>query len=454
MSDVTDEDERVARPATLPGRTLLVEPSPWDRRRDGRALVLLFLFVWVLFLATASYTVDQVNDSRETALAAWSLGTRGTLALPEDWQQWPDALRWDVEGVDGHTYTNRFPGSILWGAPFYAVGEVVSPTHPVPHPWLGPFAPAGVAAATVTALAVGVCFAVYRRLAERRLALAAALTVGLGTGLWSVAADALWTHGPAALTLALGMLALSSRRYAGTGAAFGVAILVRPQLAVVPAVTGLWHGWRERSLRPVVTVGVISALGLAAMSLYSQALFGTWLPVAGYSEGRVTAVVTTGGAEFSERLLHAFINPARGVFIYTPLLLILLPGVVRGYRAAPAWVRSAALAGVVYFIVQFRANTWHGGRDFFGNRLALETLVLISPLMLVTFRRVLSGTRFGRRLVTAVAVGSIGLHALGATVWQTGLLGYDGPPTWHRNISELCEEEPEVCADYDGPWGS
>ena len=451
MSDMTEQDRPATSPSTRSGGAALADPAPWDRRRDGRALVLLFLFVWALFLATASYTVDQVNDSRETALSAWSLGTRGTLALPEHWQQWPDALRWDTEGIDGNTYTNRFPGSILWGAPFYAVGEFVSPTGPVAHPWLGRFAPAGVAAATVTALAVGVCFAVFRRLADRRLALAAALTMGLGTGLWSVAADALWTHGPAALTLALGMLALSSRRYAGTGMAFGLSILVRPHLAVVPAVTGLWHGWRERSLRPVVTVGVLSAVGLAAMSLYSRALFGTWLPVAGYAESRVTNVVTTGGTEFGERLLYAFVNPVRGVFIYAPLLLILLPGVVRGYRAAPAWVRSSALAGLVYFIVQFRANTWHGGRDFFGNRLALETLVLISPLLLVTFRRVLGGTRFGRGLVTVVAVASIGLHALGATVWQTGMLGYDGTTTWHRNISELCEEEPEVCADYDGP---
>jgi hypothetical protein len=418
--------------------------SPWDRRRDRRALLLVFLLVWGVYLATASYTLNQVNDSRETALAAWSLGVRGTPASPVVWPE--DLLRWEMQGRDGQRYTNRFPGPILWGAPFYAVTELASTRGTPPHPWLANFAPAGAAAATAAALAIAACFAVFRRLTERPLAVGGALTLGFATGMWSVAGDALWTHGPAALALALGMLAMSSRRYAAGGLAFAAAILCRPHLAFVPAVVGLWEGLARRRLKPIVVIGATSLMGVVAMSLYSQMLFGTWLPMSGYSSSRVDALVTTGGSDFLERTAFMFVHPLRGLFIYTPILLILLPGIARAWRVAPDWVRSASVGGLVYLVVQLRVNTWHGGGDYFGNRLALETLVLASPLLVLTFREfVLRSSRLIAGLFGVLLLASVTWHALGATVLESGVYGYDGVTYWQEVVADLCEDEPSLC---------
>jgi hypothetical protein len=423
--------------------------SPWDRRRDGRAALLIFLLVLGVYLLTAEYTINQVNDARDTATSAWSLGTRGTLALPQEWAEWgPEdehLMRWAAEGRDGRTYTNRFPGPILWGAPFYSATEVLSPRGEVEHPWLVNFAPGGVAAATAGALAVTVGFAVYRRLANRRLAIGAALTLAFATGMWSVAGDALWTHGPGSLMLLLGVLAMSYQRHARAGFAFAVSLLCRPQLAVVPAVMGIWAGARRRSLRPIIVVGLCSVLGLIAMSLYSQVLFGTWLPVAGYSTTRIDNIATTGPLEFARRIGLALIHPQRGLLLYTPLLLLLLPGVHRGWRAAPDWVRSAAVAGLAYLVVQFRANNWTGGADHFGSRLTLEALVLASPLLLVVFQRFIRTTPLLLVMFSLVLVLSVGLHALGATVLETGLHGIDGVGHWRDNFVDLCESDPQLC---------
>jgi hypothetical protein len=418
--------------------------EPWDRRRDGRALLALFLIAVTVYLLTARYTIVQVNDTRATAISAWSLGTQGTLALPTEWPD--DAIPWATSGVDGRTYTDRFPGPTLWAAPFYTVAELIRPRGTPAHPYLANFAPAGVAAAFAGALAMCAAFAVYRRLERRRVAMAVTVFLAFGTGMWSVAASAMWTHGIGSLFLLLGVLATSGRRYGWAGAAFGIAILCRPQYAAIPAIIGLWEGARHRDLRPVLKIGALSALGLAAMSVYSHQLFGTWLPVAGYSTHKVAAVATTGPLRFAENVTLGLVHPLRGILVYTPVLLFLLPGIDRGWKAAPPWVRSSAVAGVVYALVQLRANGWDGGAGHFGSRLMLETLVLASPMLLITAREYLAPASQRVRLAAgAVVVASIGLHTVGATVVQHGFMDDDGIDSWQQRMDELCTERPELC---------
>jgi hypothetical protein len=415
----------------------------WERMRDRRTLAVLVLLAWAVYLATATYSSYQVNDNRAVNISAWSLGTRGTLALPDHFE---GAHAWLVEGKDGNVYSNRFPGPILWAAPFHAAGERVMQRGEPDHPVFLNFAPGGVAAATVTALAVGASFLVFRRLADRRLAVGASLVLAFGTGVWSVSADAMWAHGLTHLTLILGVLAAADGRNVRAGAAFAASVLARPHTAVVAAVVGLWSGWRSRRVRPVVVIGVVSGLGVVALAIYSQALFGTWQPIAGYRSTAITAAATTGPLLFLERAVLTLGHPARGVLIYTPFLLVFAPFLHHGWRASPWWVRAAALGGCLYLVVQLLVNTWTGGSGFFGSRLTLETLVLAAPLLLRTWQVSVrhderwKGAAVGLMLVAALT------HAVGATVRS---VHPESREEWTQAIEEFCAENPEVdgCQD-------
>jgi hypothetical protein len=202
----------------------------------------------------------------------------------------------------------------------------------------------------------------------------------------------------------------------------------------------------------VLKIGALSGLGLGAMSVYSQIIFGTWLPVAGYETFKVGAVATRSPSAFAENVVLALVHPLRGILLYTPILLLLLPGIDRGWKAAAPWVRSSAIAGVVYALVQHRANSWTGGADFFGNRLLLETLVLASPLLVLTAQRYLLPAKHAIRVVAAsVLVISAAFHALGATVIPTGFYGADGVTMWQDQIAEFCGEEPDLCPRKSDP---
>ncbi|WP_052667460.1 hypothetical protein [Nitriliruptor alkaliphilus] len=409
--------------------------------------MLLVLLVWVVYLLTATYTVSQVNDSRATSLMAWSLGTRGTVALPEEWRGY---VPWEAEGVDGSLHTDRFPGSWLWAAPFYTVSEAVLDRGTPPHPWLLNYAPSGVASATAAALAIGVSFMLFRRLAARRLALGAALVLAFATGVWSVSANVMWTHGLTHLTLSLGLLAAAGGRDASSGLAFAAAILTRPQTAVVPAVVGLWRGASARRIRPVVVIGILSALGLLGMVIYSRAYFGTWIPVAGYTPGKVTSVATISWRQFGLNLAGGLADPHRGLLVFTPFLFVFAPFIGRGWRASEWWVKAGALGGLAYFVVQMRANGYQGGAQYYGSRLSLELLVLAAPLLLRTWQAHLSRVPLLRRAVLGLIVVSFTMHAVGATILRSY---YGAAESWHPDLAELCEQHQDFygCVDPTFP---
>ena len=409
----------------------------WDRRKDRRALALLLLIVWLVYLVTATYDAFQLNDNRAVNLSAWSLGTRGTFELPAEWE---GGNRWISEGRDGALYTNRFPGAILWTAPFHAVAEPLFGIGTPGHDVLLNYAPGGVAAATVTALAVAITFLVFRRLAPRRTAVTAAAFLAFGTGVWSVSADSMWTHGLTHLMLMLGVLAAADARFARSGLAFAGSVLTRPHTAVVPAVMGVWESISRRSWRPVIVVGATSVLGVLALAVYSQWLFGTWIPVAGYDPTRPAGLVVTSWTVTLERVANTLAHHQRGVMIYTPALLVLLPFTRHGWRVAPAWVRSATVGGVLYLAVQLRVNEWTGGADFFGSRLTLETLVLLSPLLLLTWRTcIVQSERLKGACVGLLVVGVL-VHGYGALNPITA----ESRAEWRAELDGLCEREPDL----------
>jgi hypothetical protein len=378
--------------------------------------------LFAIYLATATYDYVQITDTRAVAISAWSLAERGTLALPTEWEDVP----WRSVTPDGDIVTNRFPGPIFWTAPFYAL----APTADAPSRAFDvPYGPAAVAAAAATALAMAVMFLTLDGFVSRRLAVLATLVLALGTATWSVSADAAWTHGPAQLTLALGMLSLRYRRWGWAGLALGAAMLCRPQLGVVAAVVGVWLGVSEHRIQIPMKIAATASVGFAAIVAYSRVVFGRWTPIAGYSDSTVTGVTgivgdPVGGGlsripTFAENFLWMMLEPRRGLLLYSPFMLVLLPGIRSAWRAAESWARAAAVAGLVALVVQIAANpAWWGGSDFFAYRLPLEMLTLATPLVALAAETWALPQRWARLVLTASAVASVVIFALGSTVWD------------------------------------
>jgi alpha-1,2-mannosyltransferase len=390
-----------------------------ERRRAAYLLrkpAVLIVLGWValvgVYLATgtAANHSRQSNDTLSALIPAWSLGQRGTLDIPDFYGFSP----W-IHHVGAHTVSDRMPGIILWATPFYALlGTSKGPSPAV----------AALAAAVATATAIICLWRLFSRLVSPRAAAAAAGLAAFGTATWTVSGTALWAHGIDQLFIGLALLSLSRNRFALSGLAYAMGIITRPHLAVGAAISGIWASVESRSFRPALVMGLTSSLGLAALVLYNRIVFGqTTLLVGVYAARTETAQDSVAGARsnyglgYLIQIAGTLISPARGVLVLSPFLLLLIPGLRRAWSVAPSWVRSSAVAAVVYMAVQLSGNAFPGGTFFYSYRLPIEALTLASPLLVLAWREWTSRTQIRRAAFAVLAVVSVAQHAIGAFIF-------------------------------------
>ncbi len=362
-----------------------------------------------LYATTANYTSRQSYDTISAALSAWRLGTAGTLDLTNfvGWSNW-------IVPVGDQWVGNRFPGPVLWAAPFYRALGTGNPT-PLP---------AAIAATVATTLSVVVVWILLRDLLGRGMAWAGASVIAFATSMWSTAADALWSHSPALLVISLGLLAASRNRLFLCGLAMGLTILCRPHLGVAAAVfaISLQHyqgGVRALRLVPGILVG---GCGYIA---YNFVVYGSLSILGGYDSSH-TQVNNQKLSQFPINVAGALISPSRGLLVYTPVLIFMLWSCGKAWRTPiPDWVRAACFAGLGYAVVQLFLLRFSGGSRFYGNRVLLEPLLLCWPLLMCSARQTLiSRGRWAGDLFAAttfLSVVSIGLGATSDLVPQSEL---------------------------------
>jgi hypothetical protein len=102
------------------------------------------------------------------------------------------------------------------------------------------------------------------------------------------------------------------------------------------------------------------------------------------------------------------------VFVYSPFLLMLLPGLRAAWAEAPQWARSAAAGGLVYLGVQLKANYFAGGAHFYSYRYAIEPLTLMAPILVLAWQNHVAPTARRRGAFASLLVVAIALQAIGA----------------------------------------
>lgn len=379
-------------------------PNPLSRlAAHVRALVLRHPQAWffgallILYLATATYVQSHI-DVAAAMRPAWAVARFGTLDLEGLPHQ---NLPWYFPFDDG-IYSDRFPGAIFYLVPAYWMADRLGF-----HDFT--FVPGTATAAIVAAGAVFVLHRAYARIlpTTRAVWVASAFT-GLGTGAWSLAAHAPWSHTLNLLLIAVALSALSRGTWTTAGLWLGLAVTTRPTMAVAALAVGAALALAYRSLVPLVKVGLGCVPGVALLFIYNGVLFGRWGPSNGHELG---GDVQLRLVDLPFNVLGALLSPSRGVLIYYPILVLVLNGVSAGWRAATAWERAAVVGGLAVFVTQLSLNRYSGGDTFFGPRLMIEPLALAAPFMARAVWQF--AQRHGSRFVRWAVVAGIVIHGVG-----------------------------------------
>jgi hypothetical protein len=200
---------------------------------------------------------------------------------------------------------------------------------------------------------------------------------------------------------------------------------------IVPVFLYLWlKDWRQ-----MVKTAVSAALPLALFLLWSHQEFGTWLPIY-YSTVRLQV-------ERSPLWLalygHLF-SPSRGLFIFSPFFLLLLPGlwlIRKQVRQRPlVWLCLLWIG--LHLYVASRGTSWWGGHSF-GPRILTELMLALTLFTAWLWRE--AQTILARRPrttfailylllgVTAVFIHSYqGLYNYSTALWNEVTQEYPTPP--------------------------
>lgn len=386
-----------------------------------RAWAIVFVATIVVYIPTAVTGPLQHIDTTASATQAWRLASEGTFDLRDR----PDT-EWLTEAEHRDQVVATRPGGpVLWGSAFYLLLDRTprAASEPVPL-W-----PSQVAAAVAAAAAMATLSLAFRRLLPAGGALVATGLAAFGTTTWAVSANALWPHSLAQLGLAIAIASDAAGRWWATGAGYAVGLSARLHLAAAAAVHGLYGAWRRQRWGVALRIGIVAAVGLVLTLGYNLWLFDSVVPPSHtdiadrtWSLGGILRGDVIGGLGFAAKnLVMTFVSPTRGLLPFSPFLLVLLPGIRTAWRAAPLWVRSAALAGTVTLLLQVVSNRYTGGDWYFGYRYPLEPLMLWAPLLVLAYREWVSPRRLMRLAFALTAVISVVFQALGATVLELGV---------------------------------
>lgn len=269
-------------------------------------------------------------------------------------------------------------------------------------------------AAAIAAVTTGLLmWVLHRRLRSVAWAGGLALTFALGTGVMSTTSRNLWVQGPA-LLVTVGVLALAQALTERRGPIARVdAVLVaaaallvvlgystRPPLALLGIVM-LWLAWDRGRWRLAVAYAAASAGGLVAVVSVNIATYGDW--IAPYSRDRLEL-----GRSFPEAFAANLVSPGRGLFVWTPLLLLGVAWCVVRWRDASLFERLlVGWVGLHLVAVSAFPHWWAGATV--GPRFMLDVVPALFVLLTTPVMALRATPASGRRsaLLAALAVATL-----------------------------------------------
>ena len=377
----------------------------------------VLLAALAVFLPTIA-TEDANPDSYAASASAWRIATTG-LPWMDDVDQYEmegsiiPGPNWTVTGADGHLVHSRSAGVVLAGVPFYWLLNNTEDPRSYQQ-WTG-----GVAAATLSAVAVMLLFLALRRVVSPSLALVVTAAYACATPVWTISANSLWTHTVTQLGLAGAIWAMVQGRWLLAGSFLGLGLFGRPHLAIIAAVLGLGIAWRRRDASIAFRVGAPSGMAFLAYLTWNYLIFGDWSPQGGYPDYVVPdlpqfgAEPLSGLGSLAVNYLGFVVSPNRGLLVWTPILLLLMPALVANWRSLPDWSRWLCYAGVAYTVAQLSVNGFSGGVMFYGYRHGLELLSCLTPALALSVRATGTWVRTALGPILGLQFAAI---ALGATV--------------------------------------
>ncbi len=387
----------------------MIETSPHDKLPHPEWVTGLLLFSFLLSLYLLTYT-GEISSADEVSMLAVTENFDKRQTFNTDqlvWTVW--AHNWMAQGslgVDGHIYSKKGVGISLLVWPFYRLARYFGTISQVHLVFL--FNPIVCAATGILVWLTAKSWGY-----KRSIALSLGLLTGSATMLWPYAKTLFLEPavGLALLSLVYCITGTHSRIriYLG-GLALSLALSLRLTNALAGLLSALYllavmhrenpKGYKER-VTDIFHLALLPTLAAGLLLYFNWLRFGEWLS-SGYTPQE------TFSTSFGIGLLGLLLSADKSIFIFSPILLLALPGgiaLIRSPRRHEAiLVFTLALTNLLVFASWY---DWGGGLAW-GPRFLVALIPILMLLTAPVFdwasRRTSGGLVVGLLAVISVAI--------------------------------------------------
>ena len=328
----------------------------------------------LLFYGITARGKLQASDEAAVFASGVSLATHGHLAI-DDLQWLQDHVNIGERGPDGHLYTKYFPGNIFGVALIY---KLTAQPNDQPYVWARELASSATGASwalRVNALwgAIGMTslLLLLKRYFDWRTAIATVLLIGICSDWW-YQSRGLFSEVGAGAFLVTGLCLMAYDKPYASSTALAVSILFRPtNILALP----VWAVSAWRKPRAAIGSAVIVIAAGAFLCWFNYIRFGSILNF-GYASERF-------GGPFFKNLEGVLFSPGRSPFVYSPILVLAIPGTWLLLRKQPILALICLVVIAAYVFTVARLFNWAGGTSW-GARLITPTVPLFGVLLAPT----------------------------------------------------------------------
>ncbi len=407
---------RIPKPATLvialsiliPVYRLLRIPVPFKEAIKANSLLLVVCIALILYFG--NYRTLGSSDTIPARYLPLSILREGNFDLDEFTNLHARASSSGMVYRSNHLISSYPVGAALLASPFY-LPSAMGPMHGN-NRFVADLEK--IAAAFIVILSVIVLYFAILPLTTQGMALLITVVYALATSSFSVSSQALWQHGPAQLCLAAALYCLvrglkEPRWNFLAGFPAALAIVCRPTDALLVIPMGLYLLFHQTKKVPGFLL--FSLPPILFQILYNYYYFDNPF----HTQWRLDqeGFWTT---PFIEGLSGILFSPARGLFIYSPILLFSFIGIIvcwtKHQFVLLRYLSIGVLANLLLYSIFFM---WWGGNTY-GPRLLADLL----PILCLFFYPIKDflAKRNTRIIFVVLTAFSITAHAIGAYTYD------------------------------------
>ncbi len=379
----------------------------------------------VVFIAYISSPIITPYDSRWSVHTSLSIIQQGNTDLNEYTEEIINNDYYAIEEIDGYYYTIFPVGTSLLAVPFVAIVDIIFEPLIKLFPALSDLfkerlrqhgihveelqlihvSPAIelVIASFFCALTAVVIFSIARLRLPTSYAITIVFIFAFCTSSWSISSRALWQHGPSMLMLSFALYLLLKENKEGSALHYiaiplALAFIVRPTNAIPILFISLYIliNYRHAFLKYLLVAAPFAIVYFT----YNISIYGDMFP--SYTQLNRVFYATN----LMEALVGNLISPSRGVFVYSPVLILSIYGFIQFFPCKNDMFNSLVFLVLViifcHWLLISSFPIWWAGHSY-GPRFFADMMPLFMYPIVLVFEKIIS-LQTTKKLVILVAI--------------------------------------------------